>query len=96
MRTVLLLCFALLNTSVALAQNLSARIPQVENQGVILVHGLNLQDESLFLIEQRLPVAGYEVVNLDYPSSSATIETVVRNRLESSDPVRFIDEKHFC
>jgi len=74
MRTVLLLCFALLNPSVALAQDLSARIPQVENECVILVHGLNRQDGSLFLIERLLPVAGYEVVNLDYPSSSATIE----------------------
>ena len=77
MRTILLFCFALLIPSVASAQGLSGRIPQVENQCVVLVHGLGRGDGSLFLIEQLLSAAGYQVVNLDYPSRSATIEELV-------------------
>jgi triacylglycerol lipase len=74
MRTILLLCFALLTPGVSSAQGLSDRIPQVENECAVLVHGLGRGNGSLFLIEQLLSAAGYQVVNLDYPSRSATIE----------------------
>ena len=74
MRTILLLCISLLTSGVASAQSLSDRIPQVENECVVLVHGLNRGDGSLLLIERLLSAAGYQVVNLDYPSRSATIE----------------------
>ena len=77
MRTILLLCFALLTPGVASAQGLSDRIPQVENECAVLVHGLGRGDGSLFLIEQLLSAAGYQVVNLDYPSRSETIEELL-------------------
>ncbi|MGE5260782.1 MAG: esterase/lipase family protein [Actinomycetota bacterium] len=77
MRMILLLCFALMTPSIASAQSLSDRIPQVEDQCVVLVHGLGRSDGSLFLVEQLLPAAGYQVVNLDYPSRSATIEELL-------------------
>jgi triacylglycerol lipase len=44
---------------------------------VILVHGLGRGEGSLFLIERLLSAAGYQVVNFDYPSRSATIEELV-------------------
>ena len=74
MRTILLLCISLLTSGVASAQSLSDRIPQVENECLVLVHGLNRGDGSLLKIERLLSAAGYQVVNLDYPSRSATIE----------------------
>jgi triacylglycerol lipase len=79
MRTILLLCFVLLTPGVAWAQGLSDRIPQVENECVVLVHGLGRGDGSFFLMERLLSAAGYQVVNLEYPSRSATIEELVRH-----------------
>jgi len=52
MRTILLLCFALLG--VASAEGLSDRIPRVKNECAVLVHGLGRGDGSFFLIEQLL------------------------------------------
>lgn len=77
MRAILLLCSTLLIPGAALAQDLSDRIPQVQNECVVLVHGLNRGDGSLFLIERLLAAAGYQAVNLDYPSRSATVEDLV-------------------
>jgi len=77
MRKMFLLCIALLTSGLASAQSLSDRIPQVENECVVLVHGLNRGDGSLFLMERLLSAAGYQVVNLDYPSRSATVEELV-------------------
>jgi triacylglycerol lipase len=77
MRMMLLLCFVLLTLSVSSAQDSSDRIPQVENECVVLVHGLGRGDGSLFMIYQLLSAAGYQVANLDYPSRSATIEELV-------------------
>ena len=77
MRMMLLLCFVLLTLGVSSAQDSSDRIPQVENECVVLVHGLGRGDGSLFLVEQLLSAAGYQVANLDYPSRSATIEELV-------------------
>ncbi|MGB6908649.1 MAG: alpha/beta fold hydrolase [Methyloceanibacter sp.] len=77
MRTIVLFCIALLSSGVASAQSQSDRIPQVENECVVLVHGLNRGDDSFFLMERILSAAGYQVVNLDYPSSSATVDELV-------------------
>ena len=43
----------------------------------MLFHGLARTDASLLLLEQTLSSAGYLVVNADYPSTTATIETLV-------------------
>lgn len=77
MRTTLILCIVLLTSGVASAQSPLDRISRVENECVVLVHGLNRGDGSLFLIERLLSAAGYQVVSLDYPSRSTTIEELV-------------------
>jgi triacylglycerol lipase len=49
--------------------------PATENQEfVILLHGLCRTDRSMAPMEKSLSAAGYQVVNVDYPSRSATIE----------------------
>ena len=77
MRTISLLCMILLTPGVTCAQTLSGRISQVESECVVLVHGLNRGDGSLFLIERLFSAAGYQVENFDYPTRSATIEELV-------------------
>jgi pimeloyl-ACP methyl ester carboxylesterase len=44
---------------------------------VVLLHGLARSDASLVVMEQALTSAGYRVVNIDYPSTEATIEELV-------------------
>lgn len=53
------------------------RIPQVEGECVVLVHGLGRSESSLYLMAELLPAAGYSVVTLDYPSRTAPIEDLV-------------------
>jgi len=44
------------------------------NECVILLHGLCRTDRSMAPMEKALSAAGYQVVNMDYPSRSAVIE----------------------
>lgn len=44
---------------------------------VVLLHGLARSETSLLVLEEALAKAGYHVVNRGYPSTQATIETLV-------------------
>jgi hypothetical protein len=67
---------------------------------VILLHGMGRSHRSMAAMERHLVRAGYRVVNLDYPSTEARIETlsqgvvsetVKRCRLEHpSAPIHFV------
>lgn len=46
---------------------------------VVLLHGLARTEASLMVMEGALGRAGYRVVNEGYPSTDATIETLVRD-----------------
>lgn len=54
-----------------------SRIPQVEGECVVLVHGLGRSESSFYVMAELLPAAGYSVVTLDYPSRTATVEDLV-------------------
>ena len=47
----------------------------------VLVHGLARSDASLFVMEQALSHAGYEVVSISYPSTRAPLEELVKHGL---------------
>ena len=54
---------------------LPSLVSAVENQEcVVLLHGLCRTGRSMIPMEQALSQAGYKVLNLDYPSRSASIE----------------------
>jgi pimeloyl-ACP methyl ester carboxylesterase len=55
----------------------TGRIPQVENDCVVLVHGLGRTESSMLGMSEILPAAGYHVVLLDYPSRTAPVEDLV-------------------
>ena len=46
----------------------------IAGECVVLLHGLARSANSLLLMEWNLKRAGYDVVNVDYPSKEATIE----------------------
>ena len=46
------------------------------SEGVILLHGLCRTDRSMTKMALALESAGYAVVNVDYPSRTATVETL--------------------
>uniref|UniRef100_A0A2A4Z974 Acetyltransferase n=1 Tax=OCS116 cluster bacterium TaxID=2030921 RepID=A0A2A4Z974_9PROT len=46
----------------------------VQNESVVLLHGLARTEKSLVVLEQALRSIGYNVVNHNYPSTSAPIE----------------------
>ncbi len=55
-----------------------ALVPHVARADcVVLLHGLARSDTSLAVMEGALGRAGYRVINVDYPSTEAPIETLV-------------------
>lgn len=53
---------------------LASAADTVNQEYVILLHGLCRSGRSMIPIGQALSLAGYKVVNMEYPSRSATIE----------------------
>ena len=62
----------------------------------ILVHGLARSDASMLVMERALSHAGYEVVNVSYPSTRAPLEVLVLHGLPEAEascgsaPVHFV------
>ena len=56
--------------------------------GVVLLHGLCRSDKSMVAMGKALAAAGYSVVNVDYPSRSATVEELAATVIPAalSDP----------
>jgi pimeloyl-ACP methyl ester carboxylesterase len=52
-----------------------------EDDCVVLLHGLARTELSLAPLEEVLKLNGYHVVNTGYPSTTATIETLVRENI---------------
>ncbi len=48
--------------------------PEAATECVVLLHGLGRSHISLVLMEELLEVAGYRVVNMDYPSTAEDLE----------------------
>jgi len=46
----------------------------VKNETVVLLHGLCRTSRSMAKMEKALTAEGYNVINVDYPSRSATVE----------------------
>ncbi len=74
--------------------------PASENQEcVILLHGLCRTSRSMLPMERALAASGYRVVNVDYPSRTAAIETLSEDaigralkELERRAPARLVEE----
>ncbi len=59
------------------SQEARGGLPDIEDECVVLVHGLGRGDTSLLLISEVLSAIGYEVIDLDYPSRDATIDDLL-------------------
>lgn len=55
--------------------------PAAAKECVVLLHGLARSSASMLLMEWRLKREGYEVVNLDYPSTDYTIERLAEETI---------------
>lgn len=58
--------------------------PAVATEGVVLLHGLARSPRSLDRLETELTRAGFAVVNLGYPSRSASIERLADEALAAA------------
>lgn len=66
----------LLLSLILLATPLRAEVVPYAPDCVILLHGLARSDASLLVLEEALEIEGYRVVNSDYDSAAAQIETL--------------------
>lgn len=79
----------------ALMQALTGEKPTGRAEAVILLHGLGRTANSLFLLEWRLRQLGYDVVNVNYPSTILTIEDLADQTLPAAiDLVRSAERFH--
>ncbi len=71
--------------------------PPERDATVVLLHGLVRSSRSMDKMEKKLEREGYDVINIDYPSTTATIETLTEQvftnllpRIEGETTVHFI------
>ena len=72
------LVFVVILCVLSLCQNTFSSIP---NEIVILVHGLNRTSKSMVKMEKALKNEGYDVINIDYPSSKKSIHDLADQEL---------------
>ncbi|QBG46675.1 alpha/beta fold hydrolase [Verrucomicrobia bacterium S94] len=53
---------------------------------VVLLHGLARSGKAMNKLERKLTAEGYNVINVDYPSTSATIEKLTHDIFRSLEP----------
>lgn len=58
--------------------------PAQASECVVLLHGLARSSSSMLLMEWRLKREGYDVVNVDYPSTANSIETLASSVVPQS------------
>ncbi len=56
----------------------------IENECVILLHGLARSSSSFTKMEKTLNATGYNVINVDYPSRKQSIETLSNNYISKA------------
>lgn len=71
--------------------------PQIASADcVVILHGLARSSASMVVIEQALALEGYQVVNVNYPSTSDDIDTLAHGNLPAalqsceSGPIHFV------
>ena len=72
--------------------------PAFASEGVILLHGLCRTDQSMAKMATRLEEEGFVVVNVDYPSRTAAVETLAKEAIGTAlrDPkLAQTDKVHF-
>ena len=66
------------------------------SETVVLLHGMARSSRSMNKMEKALKADGYEVINVDYPSTTATIEILTRQIFASLEPqIRTVSKVHF-
>lgn len=78
---VLAALLAFSTTSNAAETSDPAPLPGVQDECVILLHGLGRTHRSMSRIDSALRHAGYTTANIDYPSQSYTIEVLAKTAI---------------
>lgn len=58
--------------------------PAQAGECVVLLHGLARSSNSFLVMEWRLQAQGYKVINVDYPSTDATIDKLAQNAIPAA------------
>jgi len=88
MKIIALILFALLVSMVAGNSGHpppGTNIP-LKNETVVLLHGLARSSKSMNKMENALRKEGYRVINVDYPSTTASIETLTSEIFHTLNP----------
>lgn len=88
---------AALTTGITMQNNLFHTFECMEkNETVVLLHGLTRTSRSMNKMEKALTADGYNVINVDYPSRSATIEKLSIDVFHMLEPqIKNAEKVHF-
>jgi len=69
---------------------------QIKQETVVLLHGLARSSTAMNKMGRALIREGYEVINVDYPSTTATVEVLSKQIFDALEPeLRKADTVHF-
>lgn len=75
---------------------LLAALPAAKGETVILLHGLARSSNAMNKMGRALQAAGYNVINCDYPSTTATIENLSIQVFQTLEPrIKDAETVHF-
>ncbi len=67
-----------------------------QNETVVLIHGLARTSRSMAKMEKALIAEGYNVININYPSTSATIEELTKQIFHTLETqIKHAEKVHF-
>jgi hypothetical protein len=71
-------------------------LPQSQQETVVLLHGLARSSKAMNKMGKALQAEGYHVINHDYPSTSAPIETLTQQVFDALEPqIKDAETIHF-
>jgi len=100
MKALLIICFfsllGLLILRPCLGADNEASVPQAKEETVVMLHGLARSSSAMDKMARVLASEGYDVINVDYPSTTATVEVLANQIFDTLEPeIRDIETVHF-
>ncbi len=88
---VIVVIITLILVSLAMGKARSPNAPRTAGtasptETVVLIHGLVRSDKSMDKMAKSLCAEGYEVINVDYPSTSAPVEVLAKGVFDTLEP----------
>jgi len=96
MNKMILILLTALICLIAFSRTGDTHVTPPRNETVVLLHGLARTSRSMAKMEKALIAEGYNVININYPSTSATIEELTKQIFHTLETqIKHAEKVHF-